>query len=208
MSELFNDHPVVPVIVIHDASKAVPLAEALIEGGINIIEITFRTEAAADAIAAISKSLPEMLTGAGTVLTIDQANKARDAGSRFALSPCVDAEVIQHCTDAGMPFIPGVATPTDINEALKLGCKYQKFFPAGTLGGASALTAMSAPYVAAGIQFCPTGGVKLDNMADYLAMPQVFAVGGTWLATPNDIEAGNWKEITDRCRDALAAIPA
>ena len=208
MSDLFSKHPVVPVIVINDAANAVPLAEALLEGGIGIIEITFRTDAAADAIAAISKSLPEMLTGAGTVLTIDQANKARDAGSRFALSPCVDPEVIQYCTDAGMPFIPGVATPTDINNALKLGCKFQKFFPAGTLGGASALKAMSAPYVATGIKFCPTGGVKLENMADYLSMSQVFAVGGTWLATPEDIKAGNWALITQRCRDALAAVPA
>lgn len=206
MSTLFDNHPIVPVIVIDDASKAVPLAHALLAGGIKIIEFTFRTAAAADSIKALSQNVPEMLTGAGTILTIEQADIAIAAGAQFALSPCVDAEVIKHCQKAGIPMLPGVATPSDINTALKLGCTYQKFFPAGTMGGISALKAMAAPYIATNVRFCPTGGVNLTNMADYLGMKQVFAVGGTWLATPEDIQAGNWAAITQRSKEAVAAI--
>jgi len=195
--------PVVPVIVIDDAEDAVPLSEALLKGGLDIIEVTFRTAAAADAIAKIASALPEMKVGAGTVLTLDQAKRAIDSGSQFGLAPGLDPETVEYFRSRDVPFIPGIMTPSEIQQALKLGCKYMKFFPAGNAGGPGMLKALAAPYASAGVKFCPTGGVNLENMKDYLSIPQVFTVGGSWLATKQQIADKAWDVVTAQVRKAL-----
>ena len=196
--------PVIPVIVIDDVDDAEPLAEALLAGGLNIIEVTFRTAAAAEAIRRITARFPEMMAGAGTVVTAEQAKRAIDAGSKFGLAPGTDPETIQHFREHGIPFIPGVMTPGDIQTAVKAGCSLLKFFPAGAAGGPKLLKAMSAPYANLGVKFCPTGGVSLANMNEYLSMPEVFAIGGSWLATKDQIAAKNWPAITSQVKEALA----
>lgn len=203
MSDL-EKFPVIPVIVIDDANDAEPLAEALLAGGLNIIEVTFRTAAAAEAIERITKRFPEMMTGAGTVVTPEQAKRAIDAGSRFGLAPGTDSETIAYFREQGVPFIPGVMTPSDIQAAIKAGCSHLKFFPAGAAGGPKLLSAMAAPYANLGVKFCPTGGVSLENMNTYLAMPEVFAIGGSWLATKAQIAQKDWTAITAQVKEALA----
>lgn len=197
---------VVPVIAIDDAAQAVPLADALIAGGLPVAEITFRTDAAADAIAAISKERPDVEIGAGTVLTNAQLDAAQAAGARFCLSPGLDADVLAHANQVGMPFAPGVMTPTDLQAALKAGCGMVKFFPGGAAGGPDMLKNIAAPYAHTGIGFNPTGGVNMSNLADWLALPSVRAVGGTWIATRNDIAAGNWAKITQNAAAAVALV--
>lgn len=203
MSKL-HQFPVIPVIVLDDADDAVPLAEALLEGGLNIIEVTFRTAAAPESIERIAKAFPEMLVGAGTVVTSEQAKRAIDAGSKFGLAPGTDPETIAYFNGQGLPFIPGVMTPSDIQAAVKAGCTSLKFFPAGAAGGTKLLKAMAAPYASLGVKFCPTGGVTLDNMNEYLSLSEVFAIGGTWLATKAQIQAKEWGTITQQVKDALA----
>ncbi|MBB4267095.1 bifunctional 4-hydroxy-2-oxoglutarate aldolase/2-dehydro-3-deoxy-phosphogluconate aldolase [Roseospira visakhapatnamensis] len=196
---------IVPVIVIDDANDAVPLAEALLEGGIDIIEITFRTAAAADAITNIAKALPTMLLGAGTVVTEENATRAIDAGVSFGLAPGLNPATIARFQKAGIPFVPGIATPSEVEQGLSLGCKLQKFFPAGDMGGPTFLKALAGPYASFGVKFCPTGGVSLGNMNDYLALPIVAFIGGSWLATKQQIADKDWTTISRQARDALAA---
>lgn len=197
---------VVPVIALDDASSALPLADALIAGGLPVAEITFRTGAARATIAAIAAQRPEILIGAGTVLDEEQVDAARDAGAKFALSPGFDADVVRHAARRGLPFAPGVMTPTDLQAALRAGCRMVKFFPAMAAGGPAMLRNIAAPYAHTGIGFNPTGGVTPDNLADWLKLPEVRAVGGTWIATRADIAAGNWKKITDNARDAVRRV--
>jgi len=204
MMSSLHQFPVIPVIVLDDANDAVPLAEALLAGGLNIIEVTFRTEAAAESIERITKAFPEMQVGAGTVVTHEQAKRAIDAGSKFGLAPGTDPETIAYFKAQGVPFIPGIMTPSDIQAAIKAGCTSLKFFPAGAAGGPELLKAMATPYVNLGVQFCPTGGVSIDNMNDYLSMPEVFAIGGSWLATKRQIQAKDWATITQQVKEALA----
>ena len=209
MAATFEDltkRRIIPVIVINDANDAVPLAEALLEGGIDIIEVTFRTAAAADAISAIAKALPEMLLGAGTVVTQDNATRALDAGVSFGLAPGLNPATIERFQKANTPFIPGVATPSEIEQGMALGCMLLKFFPAGDMGGPKFLKSLSGPYASFGVKFCPTGGITLDNMNDYLSLPIVSSIGGSWLATAKQIEAKDWKTITRQAKDALAAV--
>jgi len=196
-------HPVVPVIVLDDPEHAEPLAEALLEGGLKIIEITFRTEAAAESIDRIARRFPEMAVGAGTVVTPVQAKRALEAGSGFGLAPGTDPATIGVFRDAGIPFVPGVATPSEVQAAFREGCRLLKFFPAGNMGGIAMLKALAAPYANLGIRFCPTGGVSPANLSDYLALPSVFAVGGSWIATRADIAGRNWKRISENARVAL-----
>lgn len=206
---IFSDlsqHGVVPVIALDDASRAVPLADALIEGGLPVAEITFRTDAAAAAIEAIAKARPEILLGAGTVLTGDQLDRARDAGARFALAPGLDRALLDHATAAGIPFAPGVMTPSDLQAAIRAGCDFVKFFPAMPAGGPSMLKNIAAPYAHLGIGFNPTGGVTPGNLADWLALPQVRAVGGTWIASRDAIAAGDWRGIAGKAREAVARV--
>lgn len=205
MSKL-DQFPVIPVIVIDHVADAKPLANALLEGGLNIIEVTFRTAAAAGAIEAIANEFPEMLVGAGTVVTPEQAKIAIDSGSKFGLAPGTDPETIAYFKERDVPFIPGIMTPSDIQSAIKAGCQHLKFFPAGAAGGPKLLKAMAAPYANLGVKFCPTGGVSLDNMNDYLSIPEVFAIGGSWLATKAQIEAKNWTTVTTQVKDALAKV--
>ncbi len=195
--------PIVPVIVIDDADDAEPLAEALLAGGIDVIEVTFRTAAAGDAIGRVKQAFPEMLLGAGTVLTTEQADRAIDAGAGFGLAPGLNAKVVSHFQGRGGTFIPGVMTPSEIEQGLELGCRLQKFFPAGAAGGPAMLKALAGPYASQGVQFCPTGGVNLGNMMDYLSLPIVAAIGGSWIATKQQIADKDWATITRQAKDAL-----
>jgi 2-dehydro-3-deoxyphosphogluconate aldolase/(4S)-4-hydroxy-2-oxoglutarate aldolase len=199
-----DQYPVIPVIVLDDVADAKPLANALLEGGLNIIEVTFRTAAAAGAIESIANAFPEMLVGAGTVVTPEQAKIAIDCGSKFGLAPGTAAETIAYFKKRDVPFIPGIMTPSDIQAAIKAGCEHLKFFPAGAAGGPKLLKAMAAPYANLGVKFCPTGGVSLDNMNEYLSIPEVFAIGGSWLATKAQIANKDWSTITAQVKQALA----
>ncbi|WP_375573327.1 bifunctional 4-hydroxy-2-oxoglutarate aldolase/2-dehydro-3-deoxy-phosphogluconate aldolase [Ahrensia marina] len=197
---------VVPVIAVDDAKDALPLADALLEGGLPVAEITFRTDAAAETIATIAAERPDMLVGAGTVLSPDQVDEAVKAGAKFSLSPGIDADVLKHAKTKDMPFAPGIMTPSDLQLALKLDCSMVKFFPAMPAGGPKMLKAIAAPYAHTGVGFNPTGGVTLDNLSDWLSMPQVRAVGGTWIASKADISAGNWSHVTENARQAVARV--
>ena len=196
--------PVIPVIVINDAADAAPLAEALLEGGMNVIEVTCRTAAAEDALKNIKKAFPEMLVGAGTVVTMDQAKMCIDVGVDFGLAPGLNPATVTYFSDHETLFVPGVMTPSEIEQGLSLGCKMLKFFPAGAAGGPNLLKNLAAPYASHQIKFCPTGGVNLENMTDYLALSCVSAIGGSWLATQQQIADKNWSLITDQVKAALA----
>jgi 2-dehydro-3-deoxyphosphogluconate aldolase/(4S)-4-hydroxy-2-oxoglutarate aldolase len=195
---------VVPVVVLSDASDAVPTAKALLAGGIDVMEITFRTEAAAEAIRAVSENCPDMLVGAGTVLTLNQCRKAVELGAKFIVSPGFDEEVVRWCVENGIAVTPGCVTPTEIMRALSYGIKVIKFFPANVYGGLEAMKALSGPF--GGIKFIPTGGVGAKNVAEYAAAPYVHAVGGSWVCTKADIEAHNFDKITELCRASRTAI--
>jgi len=204
--ETLSTYGVVPVIAIDDAAMAVPLADALLEGGLPVAEITFRTRAAGEAIEAMASARPDLIVGAGTVLDEEQVDAARAAGARFALSPGIDPAVLVHAAKVGLPFAPGIMTPSDLQIALRQGCAMVKFFPAMPAGGPSMLGNIAAPYAHTGIGFNPTGGVTFDNLADWLAVPQVRAVGGTWIAKREDIAAGNWSAITRNARAAVDRV--
>ena len=203
LSELLK-RPIIPVIVIEDANDSEPLAEALLKGGMDVIEITCRTPAAAEALARIKTAFPEMLVGAGTVVTPDQAKMCIDVGVSFGLAPGLNPNTVKFFSDNDTLFIPGVMTPSDIERGLALDCKLLKFFPAGAAGGVSMLKNMAAPYASLGVKFCPTGGVNLENMNDYLSLPVVSAVGGSWLATKQQIADKQWDVITKQVRIAQA----
>lgn len=208
-SEVFKkvaEFGVVPVIAIDSAEQALPLADALIAGGLPLAEITFRTEAAAEVIRTISKNRPEMIIGAGTVLSPDTVKIAQDAGASFAVAPGLNPNVVNAAVKCGLPFVPGTANPSDVEAGLELGCKLLKFFPAEAIGGVKLLSAIYAPYKHTGVKFMPTGGVTPDNLENYIKQPAVAAVGGTWLAKPADIAAGNWAEITARCKAAREIV--
>ncbi len=196
--------PIIPVIVIEDADDAEPLAGALLEGGIDVIEVTFRTAAAGDAIGRVKATFPDMLLGAGTVLTTEQADRAIDAGASFGLAPGLNPKVVTHFQERGGAFIPGVMTPSEIERGLELGCNFQKYFPAGAAGGPAMLKALAGPYASQGVKFCPTGGINLGNMMDYLSLPIVAAIGGSWIATKQQIADKDWGTITQQAKDALA----
>lgn len=194
---------VVPVIAIESATDAVPLADALLEGGLPIAEITFRTAAAADVIARLAEARPELVVGAGTVLDTASLAAARASGARFGLAPGYDPAVVDAAVEAGLPFAPGVMTPSELSLATGKGVRVAKFFPAGTIGGPKALEAIAAPFAHLGVRFVPTGGVTLENMGEWLALKAVVAVGGTWIARTSDIREGRFADIT---RNARAAV--
>ena len=195
--------PVIPVIVIEDANDAEPLAEALLEGGMDVIEITCRTAAAGEALARIKKAFPEMLLGAGTVVTPEQAQMCIDIGVDFGLAPGLNPDTVRFFQTSETLFVPGVMTPSEIEQGLALGCKLLKFFPAGAAGGVGMLKNLAAPYAPLGVKFCPTGGINLGNMNDYLALPVVSAVGGSWLATQKQIAQKRWATITAQVQEAI-----
>jgi len=196
--------PVIPVIVIDDAADAEPLAEALLAGGMDVIEVTCRTAAASEALARIKKAFPEMLVGAGTVVTSDQAKMCIDIGVDFGLAPGLNPDTVRFFQVSETLFIPGVMTPSEIEQGLALGCKLLKFFPAEAAGGVVMLKNLGGPYASQGIQFCPTGGLNLKNMNDYLSLPIVSSIGGSWLATKQQIADKQWGVVTQQVKDALA----
>jgi 2-dehydro-3-deoxyphosphogluconate aldolase/(4S)-4-hydroxy-2-oxoglutarate aldolase len=195
---------IVPVIVIDDPDDAVPLAAALSEGGLNCAEITFRTAGAKEALRRIAAERPELLAGAGTVLTPQQAREARDAGAQFVVAPGFNPAVVDYCLEHEIPIYPGVCTPTDVEAALAKGLRTVKFFPAEPAGGVAYLKAIAAPYNM--MQFIPTGGVNAQNIGGYLAMKSVVACGGSWMA-PNDWIAGKqFDRVREATREAVAAV--
>ncbi|GAB3137236.1 hypothetical protein GCM10027290_02610 [Micromonospora sonneratiae] len=194
---------VLPVVVLDTAADADPLAAALTAGGLHTVEVTFRTDAAADAIAALS-ARSDLLVGAGTVLTPAQVDRAVSVGARFVVSPGFSPTVVRHCQELGLPVFPGVSSATEIQMALDAGLTTVKFFPAEQLGGIAMIRALAAPFRS--VRFIPTGGVHAGNLATYLAHPAVLAVGGTWLAPSDLITAGNWREVTTRTSAAVATV--
>ena len=204
MIERLTKCAVIPVIVIEDENDAEPLAEALLEGGMDVIEVTCRTAAAPAALARIIRFFPQMLVGAGTVVTREQAQECVDLGVSFGVAPGCNPETVRLFQSNDVPFIPGVLSPSEIESAFGLGCTLLKFFPAGAAGGPKLLRALAGPYAPLGVRFCPTGGVNVDNMNEYLSMPQVFAVGGSWIASKRQIAEKQWSVITRQTRDALA----
>ena len=192
---------IVPVVVINDDATALPLADALIAGDLPVAEVTLRTPAALASIAAMA-TREDLLVGAGTVLNVAQANAAMDAGARFLVSPGLSRDVVVAARERGVPVIPGAVTPTEIMAALDLGLGLLKFFPASVYGGAAALTALGSVF--RGVSFVPTGGVSVSNLADYLAVPSVAAVGGSWMVPTSAIASGDFDTITHLCATAVA----
>jgi 2-dehydro-3-deoxyphosphogluconate aldolase/(4S)-4-hydroxy-2-oxoglutarate aldolase len=195
---------IVPVVRLEDPAQGDRLAEALLRGGLPCAEITFRTAAAGEGIRRMCARSPEMLVGAGTVVTVEQARQAVEAGARFIVLPGVDRRVVEWCLGHQMPVMPGVATPTEILRALENGLDILKFFPAEALGGKEMLKAMAAAFV--GVKFVPTGGINAANAAAYLRLPMVFALGGSWLVAPKLLAAGAFDEVTRLTAEAVALV--
>lgn len=202
--ELFAVSPIVPVVVLDDAERAVALADALLEGGVGIMEITLRSDAALASIEAVATKVPEMQVGAGTVINTAQFQKVQEAGGRFCFSPGISAELLAAAKASNLPLIPGVATASDVMTAINAGIEGCKFFPAEAAGGVAMLKAFGGPF--ASMHFCPTGGVNLVNMKTYLALDNVDCVGGSWITPKAAIEAGDFAQVTALCREALAAL--
>jgi 2-dehydro-3-deoxyphosphogluconate aldolase/(4S)-4-hydroxy-2-oxoglutarate aldolase len=195
---------VVPVVAVDSPEQGLRLCEALCEAGLPVAEITFRTAAAEATIRAAASRFPEMILGAGTVLSVEQLKRAAAAGARFAVAPGTNPSVAEAAVAMGLPFAPGVCTPSDIERALACGVTVLKFFPAEAAGGVQMLQALIGPYGHLGVEFCPTGGIDEANMGSYLALPQVVVVGGTWIARKDLLASGQWSAITDIARRALA----
>ncbi|MCF7674035.1 MAG: bifunctional 4-hydroxy-2-oxoglutarate aldolase/2-dehydro-3-deoxy-phosphogluconate aldolase [Akkermansiaceae bacterium] len=199
---------IVPVVVLDREEDAEPLAEALLAGGLDVMEITFRTPAAAAAIRRIAEKFPEIWVGAGTLLEREQVLRARDAGAVFGLAPGLNPPIVEAATACGLQFAPGVMTPGEVEQALALGCRVLKFFPAETAGGVGMLKALAGPYGHTGVRFIPTGGITANNLGDYLKLPIVAAIGGSWMVDKALVAAANWAEITRLTREALAVAQA
>ncbi len=194
---------VVPVVVLNKVEDAVPTARAMAAGGVDTMEITFRTACAAEAIKAVAENCPEVLVGAGTIVNVEQAKLAVQMGAKFIVSPGFSEEVVAWCVENNIPVAPGCVTPTEIMAAIKHGLKMVKFFPANVYGGLNAMKNLSAPFV--GIKFLPTGGVNTANIKEYIDAPFIHAVGGSWVCPAAEIAAGNWKKITELCLEARKA---
>lgn len=195
---------VVPVVVIEDAKNAVPTAKAMLAGGIDVMEITMRTGAALDSIRNVSKECPEVLVGAGTVITLEQCKAAVDAGAKFIVSPGFDKQVVEWCIENDIAVTPGCVTPTEITMAIQYNIKVVKFFPANVYGGLSAMKALSGPF--GDVKFIPTGGVNGQNLSEYISAPYIHAVGGSWICAKEDISGGNFDKITTLCAEARKSV--
>ncbi|AFV85950.1 bifunctional 4-hydroxy-2-oxoglutarate aldolase/2-dehydro-3-deoxy-phosphogluconate aldolase [Alteromonas sp. DY56-G5] len=200
--EIFAAGPVVPVLVINDVEKAVPLAKALMEGGIKVLEVTLRTPAAIDVIKRIAEEVPDSLIGAGTVTNAQQLKAVVEAGAKFAISPGMTADLLKAGMDAEIPLIPGISSTSDLMKGKDAGYTHMKFFPAEASGGVKAIKSISGPFP--DVTFCPTGGIGPNNYNDYLALNNVKCVGGSWLAPDDAIEAGDWARITQLAKEAVA----
>lgn len=196
---------IIPVVVLEQEEAAEPLAEALLRAGLDLIEITFRTPAAAGSMRRITARFPDMLLGAGTLLTCDQVKLAVDSGAQFAVAPGLNEAVVAAARQSGIEMMPGVMTPSEVEKALSLGCRTVKFFPAEQAGGAAMIKALEGPYAHTGIRFVPTGGINMNNLQSYLERPSVIAVGGSWMVEKKLIAAHDWPRIEQLTRTALAA---
>lgn len=199
--EQFEQFGVVPVVVLEDAKDAGPLAEALVKGGLPCAEVTFRTAAAEQSIKTMTDLYPNMLVGAGTVLSTDQVDRATGAGAKFIVSPGFDPEIVDYCLEKGIPVFPGCITPSEVAQAVKRGLRVVKFFPAQQFGGVAAIKALAAPYV--GLKFMPTGGVSAKNLKEFLECKSITACGGSWMVKGDLIEAGNFEEIERLTAEAV-----
>ncbi|MGF1772610.1 bifunctional 4-hydroxy-2-oxoglutarate aldolase/2-dehydro-3-deoxy-phosphogluconate aldolase [Vibrio maritimus] len=203
LNEQLASLKVIPVIAINKVEDAIPLGKALVDNGMPCAEITFRTECAADAIAAMRQAYPEMLIGAGTVLTNEQVDQAIEAGVDFIVSPGFNPRTVQYCIDKNVPIVPGVNNPSLVEQAMEMGLRTLKFFPAEPSGGVGMLKALTAVYP---VKFMPTGGVSLNNVDDYLSIKSVLACGGTWMVPTNLIDEGRWEELGQLVKDAVAHV--
>ncbi|AIW20633.1 bifunctional 4-hydroxy-2-oxoglutarate aldolase/2-dehydro-3-deoxy-phosphogluconate aldolase [Vibrio coralliilyticus] len=195
---------VIPVIQINSVEQAIPLAKVLVENGLPVAEVTFRTEAAADAIKAMREAYPEMCIGAGTVLNAEQIKQAQQAGAEFVVAPGLNPNTVRRCQEVGMPIVPGVNSPSQVEQALELGLNFLKFFPAEASGGVAMVKSLLAPYV--DVSLMPTGGIGKGNVNDYLAIERVVCCGGTWMVAPKLIENEQWEEIGQLVREAVAHV--
>lgn len=202
MEEQFKEVGVVPVVVLNDARDALPLAEALVEGGLPCAEVTFRTDAAEESIRLMAEKYPDMLVGAGTVLTIDQVDRAVGAGAKFIVSPGFDPEIVDYCISKEIPVFPGCITPSEVAQAVKRGLKVVKFFPAEQAGGVAMIKAMAAPYTM--VKFMPTGGISTKNLRSYLECDKILCCGGSWMVKGDLIKAGEFDKIREMTKEAVA----
>ncbi|ACX98196.1 bifunctional 4-hydroxy-2-oxoglutarate aldolase/2-dehydro-3-deoxy-phosphogluconate aldolase [Helicobacter pylori] len=200
--EVLQISPIVPVVVIENIKDAVPLAQSLIEGGIQIIEVTLRSSCALEAIELIAKNVPKMRVGAGTILNPTQLEQAQNRGAEFLISPGLTIKLLEYAKKKDMPLIPGVSSSSEVMQALELGYSTLKFFPAEYCGGVKLLNAFNGPFK--GVKFCPTGGISIDNMHSYLNLENVLCVGGSWLTPKNLIQNKEWDKITEICKRSLA----
>lgn len=200
IAERFEEFGVVPVVVLNDAKDALPLADALCEGGLACAEVTFRTEAAEESIRLMAEAHPEMLVGAGTVLTIEQVDRAVAAGAKFIVSPGFDSEIVDYCLEKEIPVFPGCVTPSELAQAVKRGMKVVKFFPAEQFGGVATIKAMAAPYTM--VRFMPTGGISTKNLKDYLTCDKIICCGGSWMVKGDMIKAGEFDKICEMTKEA------
>ncbi len=199
---------IVPVIVIEDEAKAVPLARALVKGGLSVLEVTFRTKAAAGAIARIKADVPEAVVGAGTLLTAEQVRAAVAAGAEFGVAPGFDPVVVATAKAVGLPMVPGIATASELSQALTAGVPMVKFFPAEAAGGGKMIKNLLGAFRSTGVKFMPTGGSNLSNLKDYLAVPEIVACGGTWIVPKDALASNNWDAIEKLAADAAALASA
>ena len=206
LEEQFYEYAVVPVVVLDDADDAAPLAEALIKGGLPCAEVTFRTEAAEESIRIMSEKYPEMLVGAGTVLTTEQVDRAVAAGAKFIVSPGFDPEIVDYCMEKNIPVFPGCVSPSEVAQAVKRGLKVVKFFPAEQAGGLAMLKAMAAPYTM--LKFMPTGGINTKNLKEYLGFSKILCCGGSWMVKGDMIKNKEFHKITEMTREATELAAA
>ena len=202
IEERFAELKVVPVVVLNDVKDAAPLAKALVEGGLPCAEVTFRTEAAAESLRIMAEAYPDMLVGAGTVLTTEQVDKAVEAGAKFIVSPGFDPEIVDYCIEKNIPVFPGCATPSEVAQAVKRGLKVVKFVPAEQAGGLAMIKAMAAPYNM--LKFMPTGGINTKNLKEYLACDKILCCGGSWMVKGDLVEAGEFDKIKKLTEEARA----
>lgn len=204
VTEKISTLGVVPVVVLEDAKDAAPLAKALVEGGLPCAEVTFRTDAAEESIKIMTSEYPDMFVGAGTVLTIEQVDRAVSAGAKFIVSPGFDPEIVDYCLSKEIPVFPGCITPSEVAQAVKRGLKVVKFFPAEQFGGVATIKAMAAPYV--GLKFMPTGGVSAKNLESYLSCDKIVACGGSWMVKGDLVKAGKFDEIKAMTEEAVKLV--
>ena len=202
--EQFGKLGIIPVVVLNDAKDAEPLAKAMIAGGLPCAEVTFRTDAAEESIRIMSEKFPEMLVGAGTVLTTEQVDRAVAAGAKFIVSPGINPKVVNYCVEKGIPITPGTCNPTNVETAIECGLDVVKFFPAEQAGGLAYIKAIAAPYTK--MKFMPTGGVSPSNVRDYLKFDKIIACGGSWMCKADLVKNGQWDEITRLCKEAVDIV--